>query len=118
RLSDDYKTVMFEANQESLKNATGFDKKGQWPNFGDERWATETHQFYNQPRYWEMTEDKTGVYRPTTRWQKATDLMHKDVKSVANNDKIGHVTDLAVDPDTGRVMYAIVEVDDIKTMPD
>src|SRR4029453_5032930 len=102
------KTIMIDASKESLKNAPGFDKKGQWPNFGDERWASETHRFYNQPRYWETSEDKFGVYRPTTRWQKASDLLHKDVKNVANSEKIGHINDLAIDPDTGRVAFAIV----------
>jgi sporulation protein YlmC with PRC-barrel domain len=118
RLSDDDKTIMFDVSKDTLKNAQGFDKKGQWPNFGDERWATETHKYYNQPRYWETNEDKNGSYRATMRWQKASDLMKKDVKSMANNDKIGHINDIVVDPDTGRVMYAIVEVDDVKTTPD
>jgi len=47
-----------------------------------------------------------------TRWQKANDVIGKDVTNRATKETIGSVKDLAVDPDTGRVIFAIVEFDD------
>ena len=44
------------------------------------------------------------------RWQRVTDLMKKSVKS-DNNEKIGDVKDLVIDPDAGAVIYTIVEFD-------
>lgn len=46
-----------------------------------------------------------------TRWQKADDIIGKDVTNRATNEKIGEIKDLAVDPDSGRVIFTVVEFD-------
>jgi sporulation protein YlmC with PRC-barrel domain len=49
-------------------------------------------------------------YRPAARWQKASDLMSKEVVSSSGED-IGDVRNLIVDPDSSRVFYYIVDFD-------
>ncbi len=120
RLSPDFKTFVLHIDKDRLKDAQGFDK-GQWPNFADDRYATTTYKHYNQTPYWENTNrapvmgsDAGGQpnfrdrwYQKVTNWQKASDLIGKDTHNAKNED-IGKISDLVVDPDSGRVLYGIL----------
>jgi sporulation protein YlmC with PRC-barrel domain len=122
-LRTDAKHFVLAIDKERLKNAEGFDKE-HWPNICNERWATTTNKYFGQPPYWDITGDdlknmdeSTGATdnlsarqrwcRPASSWQKASDLIGKDVLNRQNSD-IGDVSDIAIDPDTGRMLYAIV----------
>lgn len=130
-LSGDYRNFVLNVDKERLQNAQGFDKS-QWPNFADERWATENYKYYNQTPYWQTSDsgargtdggDRTAdrrnmrddrppyrerwMARPTV-WQKVSDLTGKDIRSVRNED-LGDASDLIIDPDAGRVLYAVMQ---------
>lgn len=120
RLAPDYKAFVLHIDKDRLKDAQGFDKN-QWPNFADDRWATTTYKTFNQTPYWDnpnraptMGSD-TGTqgnfrdrwYQKVTNWQKASDLIGKDTHNPKNED-IGKIKDIVVDPDSGRVLYAVL----------
>jgi len=121
-LSGDSKAFVLNVEKDRLKNASGF-AKDRWPNFADEQFATTTYQFYGQTPYWQsqrgdvqLVADGGGGapdnYRdrwnlPTTAWQKTSDLCGKKVRSTQTDD-VGTLSDLAIDPDSGRVMYGIL----------
>jgi len=50
-------------------------------------------------------------HQAPTRWQKADDVIGKDVTNRVTGEKVGNVKDLAVDPDNARVIFAVVEFD-------
>jgi sporulation protein YlmC with PRC-barrel domain len=115
-LTGDSKNFVLAVSKDRLKGAEGFDKSA-WPNMADQRWATEIHRYYNRAPYWEPASD-TGEeqvsveardqwYSPTRTWQKASDLVGKGVRSNASED-LGKLHDIAVDPDSGRLMYGIL----------
>ncbi|MBL8879765.1 MAG: PRC-barrel domain-containing protein [Phycisphaerales bacterium] len=118
-LSGDAKAYVLAVDKERLQNASGFDKS-HWPNFADPQWATTTYKYYDQTPYWDTqpagdtgSPDRARMsseerwYNAPQLWQKARDLMGKEVRN-ANNEQLGNVTDLIVDPDAGRIIYAIV----------
>lgn len=47
--------------------------------------------------------------RPASRWQKASDLMGKEVVSASSGQDMGDVRELVIEPDGGRVIYYIVD---------
>lgn len=119
RLPDDAKAFTLSVSKDRLKNAEGFDKNN-WPNFADETWATKTYKFYDRTPYWtgrdvsleQKSRGPGGTYRDrwydrVTVWQKASDLCGKDAHNTKNED-IGRISDLAIDPDAGRVLYGIL----------
>lgn len=102
-------------DKDRLKNAEGFDKSN-WPNFADERWATDTHKYYDQPPYWKpeykseaSADPRTRWYRPTSAWQKSTDLTGKNALSATNSEDLGELEELIIDPDSGRVIYGVLD---------
>lgn len=134
-LSGDGKAYVLSVDKDRLQNATGFDK-GHWPNFADERWGTTTYAYYEQTPYWRTAGDNTSTdgnstdgnnadrnstdrnrsanlssedrwYAAPQLWQKTRDLCGKEVRN-ANNEQLGNVTDLVIDPDAGRILYAVV----------
>ena len=115
-LADDAKALTLNVEKESLKSATGFDKK-QWPNFADEKWATTTHEYYKQTPYWrsdaKVETDMSRVsyrerwYQRPIVWQKASALTGKDIHNTKDED-LGRISDLVIDPDHGRVMYGVL----------
>jgi sporulation protein YlmC with PRC-barrel domain len=119
--SGDQATVL-NVDKDRLKNAPGFDKKN-WPNFADEQFATATYKHYEVTPYWQARETRmvseksddgaVTVYRerwyqPAKGWQKTSDLIGKNVRNRQNED-IGEINDLAIDPESGRVLYAILK---------
>lgn len=119
RLTDDAKKIILNIDEERLKNAEGFDQQ-QWPNFADERWATSTYEYYGQEPYWKSTATGSQTMSGSTyrdrwtqkvvQWQKVSDLCGKSVRASGDED-IGTMSDLAIDPDGGRVMYGILSFD-------
>jgi len=115
-LAGDDKAFSLNVDKDRLKAAPGFDKK-QWPDFADEQWATTTYKFYNVTPYWvsQADADKASAHyrwnqRPTA-WQKASDLSGKGVVDAQKQD-IGTLSDLAIDPDCGRILYGVLSFND------
>ncbi len=50
-LPTDAKAYVLNVNKDQLKDSVGFGKNN-WPNVTDQRWATETHTYYNAQPYW------------------------------------------------------------------
>lgn len=114
QLPADAKNLVLNVSKDRLKTAEGFDKNT-WPNFADEQWATKTYKYYDQTPYWQAgdTARPTGQssrdrwYQRVTQWQKASDLTGKDCHNTQNED-LGRISDLLIDPDTGRILYGIL----------
>lgn len=108
-LPADAKKFTVSFSKEQLKTYS-FDKKD-YPNFGDRDWAGQIHSHYGQTPYWERAgmpaDDKHPWYRFTTRWYKGSDLIGMNVKNAQNED-LGKIEDLVMDPDGGRVIYAVL----------
>ncbi len=51
-LDADNKCFVLDIPRDRLEQAPGFDKD-HWPSMADQRWASEIHQFYDVPPYWE-----------------------------------------------------------------
>jgi sporulation protein YlmC with PRC-barrel domain len=51
-LDIDRKCFVLDVDAERLKNAPGFDKD-HWPSMADTAWASEVHDYYGQPTYWQ-----------------------------------------------------------------
>jgi sporulation protein YlmC with PRC-barrel domain len=123
RLADDGKALVLNVAKDRLTNATGF-ARDHWPNLADEQFATTTYKYYDQTPYWQsQTNDirqaayeraggSSNNYRSRwnqrmTAWQKSCDTCGKDVRTVQTND-VGVLNDLAIDPDSGRILYGIL----------
>lgn len=112
QLTGDSKAYVLNIEKDRLKNAEGFDKK-HWPNFADEQWATKTYQYYGRSPYWSTAAGQpAGDYRDrwnqrVSVWQKVSDLCGKDVRNT-QDERIGDISNLAIDPDNGRILYGIL----------
>lgn len=118
-LSGDYKQFTLNVAKDRLKSAEGFDKD-KWPNFADEKWATTTYKYYDQPPYWTTptaSPPATGLQtrsdyqdrwnQRASNWQKASDLCGKDIRN-PKDENLGTIKDIAIDPDNARLMYGIL----------
>jgi sporulation protein YlmC with PRC-barrel domain len=113
-LPADAKNLVLNISKDRLKTAEGFDKN-QWPNFADEQWAAKTHKYYESTPYWQAGDTtrtdarnpRDRWYQRATTWQKASDLTGKDCHNMQNED-VGRISDLLIDPDSGRIMYGIL----------
>jgi sporulation protein YlmC with PRC-barrel domain len=115
-LPDDANAFVLDVSTDRLKNAEGFDQS-QWPDFADEAWAVKTYKHYEQTPYWQRDGARAdgqaaGSYRDRWRqrvtvWQKASDLYRKPVRNPQNED-LGRMSDLAIDPDAGRILYGVL----------
>lgn len=107
-LPDDAAKFRIDAPRDQIK-LRAYDKSHQ-PDFNDRSWAGETYKHFHQEAYWEGRTGGNNVhvaYRYGTRWQKATDLMGKEVKN-PGGEKLGRIEDLVIDPDAGRIIYAVL----------
>jgi len=52
KLDSPEKRFVFDVSRERLETAPGFDKD-HWPRMADREWATEIHDYYNIPPYWD-----------------------------------------------------------------
>jgi sporulation protein YlmC with PRC-barrel domain len=66
--------------------------------------TTTTTITYNDGNIWNRA--------PSGRWQKTSDLKKKAVHDNKTNERIGSIEDIVIDPDSGRIMYQIVEFSD------
>lgn len=111
RLAPDSGHLSLDVSRETLSSAEGFNQD-QWPNFADERWATGNYKHYGQEPYWRQNATGDSYNdRWTSRvvvWQKSTDLCGKGVRNQSNQD-LGTMTNLAIDPDNGRILYGILK---------
>jgi sporulation protein YlmC with PRC-barrel domain/uncharacterized membrane protein YkoI len=115
-LPSDAKNFVLAIDRERLRGAPTIDK-GKINNM-DVGLANQIYGHFNEPAYWQsdaLARRSAGSGRTTDidrdtgtlRIQKASDLMSKNLKNPAG-DKLGDIKDLAIDPDQGRVVYAIV----------
>ncbi len=122
-LPTDAKMFTVSATKDQIK-AYSFEKRA-YPNFNDRTLVTQVYTHYNVQPYWETTTTtttttetppKTGTvtrteqhiwYRFPVRTQKATELIGMNVRN-QQNENLGKIEDLAVDPDSGRVMYGVL----------
>jgi len=50
-LDADHKRLVLDIDADRLDRAEGFDKDN-WPRMADVSWATQLHEYYDQPPYW------------------------------------------------------------------
>lgn len=104
-------TFILDIPKERLTNAPGFDPR-QWPNLADVEFARTIHTYYNQPPYWELSNDEVVTRNTTTvatlaPVYKASDFLGRNVVT-ARNENLGEIEDLAIDPHSGRIAYAVL----------
>jgi sporulation protein YlmC with PRC-barrel domain len=87
--------------KEKLKTATGFDKEN-WPNMADPRWAEEVNRFYGIGRA--TRPDTAGT---EVRIVRASTMVGADVHN-RNDEDLGEIEDLVLDPQDGKVRYAVL----------
>ncbi|HKQ48671.1 MAG TPA: PRC-barrel domain-containing protein [Phycisphaerae bacterium] len=128
KLPDDAARFQLASTKDKLK-MHAFDKD-KFPNFADEPWAQRVHTEFAVRPYWEdpakpgatrtvrytETTVKGGRltrmtaetwYAPVRRWLKATDVIGKNVEN-SQNENLGKIEDVVVDPDTGRIIYSVL----------
>jgi len=121
-LPPDAKQFMVPATKDQVK-VYSFGKKNA-PDFRDRGWATQLHTHYKVQPVWEETPltardadkearlaaDRTienAWYRFPLRTQRASELIGMEVRNQQNED-LGKIEDLAIDPDAGRVIYGVL----------
>jgi sporulation protein YlmC with PRC-barrel domain len=129
QLQGNAEKLVMNFDKETLRNAEGFDKSN-WPDFANQRWATNTYRTYNVQPYWNeqrLAADTSGNtvtgqsittssgYRhrwnqAPTKWTKVSDLDGVDVLN-GQNEKIGDIYNTAIDPDGGRILFAVIDLD-------
>jgi sporulation protein YlmC with PRC-barrel domain len=87
------------ADRETVRRSQGFDNE-RWPRTADTAWRTRTQQDEFRPAGMEERQPATFTY-------KGSNLTGKPVLS-QQGEKIATITDLALDPQSGKVAYAIV----------
>lgn len=95
--------LVLPMDKDRMKNAHGFEKD-RWPKMGDVTWGTGIHEFYGQRPYW--SDDQTST-SGTMRIMKASELLGRPVHN-DRGENIGEIKDLAVDEQTGRIVYAVL----------
>lgn len=119
-------TYSFRGTEDQLR-ARSFDR-GNYPDFSDQNWAVETYRHYNQEPYWDTTKVQPGSpqspgnahgasaggvqqYQYGHRYTRASELIGSSVAD-RQAGEIGRIEDLSIDPDTGRVMYPIMSMNE------
>ena len=101
---DDANKFVMDVDKERLENAPGFDKD-KWPDFADATYTSEIDRYYGaESRARADGEKPAHVVR-------ASELIGKNFDDRQGNDA-GEIDDLIVDSATGRVAYAIADLDD------
>lgn len=123
----DNTTVVLKVERDRLKDAPSF-VRTEWPNIADEKYVTTTYKYYNVPVYWEGDKSQTRLvsekttdgdvtvyrekwYSPARSWRKSSDLIGMTVRN-RHNEELGRITELSMDPDTGRILYAVISSGD------
>src|SRR5690606_20285520 len=100
---DDDKITM-NVDKEKLSKASGFDKN-KWPDFTDAKYTSEIDRYYGADSDARAAGDKPA------RVVRASDLIGKNFDDRQGKDA-GEIEDLIVDASTGRVAFAVVDLDD------
>lgn len=106
----DYETLTLNVSEDKLDKTQGFDKDN-WPNMADDRWAKDTHTRYGQTPGWDDAGKPGATDRD--RWERPTQIVRASElmgEEVVNNqdEKLGDITDLILDPGQSRVSLAVV----------
>ncbi len=102
--SDDDNRFVMNVDKERLENAPGFDKD-KWPDFADAKYTSEIDRYYGAESATRADGEKPAhVVR-------ASELIGKNFEDRQGNDA-GEIDDLIVDSSSGRVAYAIADLDD------
>lgn len=87
----------------------------QYPNFTDERWATQTYDAYGEKPYWSGRDVRpAGQATLRDRWYNApttaTRINELRGQMIRNrqDQEIGQISDVVYDPAHGRALYAVV----------
>jgi sporulation protein YlmC with PRC-barrel domain len=121
-LPTDAKHFVASTTPDQMK-AYSFEKRN-YPNFTDRGWTSQVYSHYSVGPFWvvETRSDagtpKTGTltssraedhmwYRFPVRTQRATELIGMDVRN-QQNENLGKIEDLAIDPDANRVIYGVL----------
>lgn len=133
QLPADAEKFVFNVDKDRLRNAEGFDKNN-WPDFANEQWATTNYRAFDQQPYWQTGDTRSGQagaqsgqqgnvnwgtttgYRQgwnqrPTMWKKLSDLDNREVRN-QNNEDLGTIDDVVIDPDAGRVVYGLLDEGD------
>jgi sporulation protein YlmC with PRC-barrel domain len=117
---------VLQVDKASLKNAPGFEKD-KWPDFANSKWSVDVDKFYSTQqggRTAKVEVDRNGVrVQADTDKNMSADGMAKDTSEgrvtrakdligvrVSNDDKenLGKIEDLAINPATGKIRYAVL----------
>lgn len=102
--SGDADKISMNVDKEKLSNAPGFDKD-KWPDFADAKYTSEIDRYYGAENETRAAGDKpANVVR-------ASELIGKNFDDRQGKDA-GEIEDLIVDSSSGRVVFAIVDLDD------
>ena len=122
-LPADHSNVVLKVERDRLRGAPSFERTT-WPTF-DDKYVTTVYKYYNVPTYWDgdtrttrlvserTTDGDVKVYRE--RWYSPPRTTHRSTQIVGltvrnrQNVDLGRVTDLSIDPDTGRILYAVID---------
>lgn len=110
-------TYTANINEDTLKGAPNF-TQGQWPQFNDQATAESIYKHYGQQPYWTArqrnvaagvggTAGREDWYHYPTSWTRLNELRGMSVTDQENR-RVGELSDIAIDPHTGRIMYGVV----------
>lgn len=103
-LSHQEKTCMIDGSgKERLANAPSFES-GTWPNMTTDEFSRRVADYYGQPVYGDNVAVPSGS---TPVIMKASDIIGGDVRSAAD-ENLGDIKDLAIEPRSGRIAYAVL----------
>lgn len=118
------KHLILHSDKESLRAAPGF-QSNNWPEMADYRWVSEAARHYTQQTGQNVTEaagaekkgaqtnfnqvPKTDTNSPALPQKilRTSDLIGMSVKNT-KNEKLGDVKDVAVDLQSGKILYVVV----------
>ncbi len=125
RYSGDAQTYITKMTPDRIVTATSF-PENQWPDFSDQ-YITTTYRHYNETPWWDgtktVTTTKTGddddddskarlvsykerwTSRPTTV-RRVSEIRGREIVA-ADGSKVGLISDVVMDPESGRILYAI-----------
>lgn len=100
--------LIINVPKERLKNAPGFEG-GEWPEAANTAWCAEVDTYYAQDKPMDGRAMPASAKKSSAYTLRCTELKGKQVENLSD-EKLGDVKDLVLDPQNGRVAYAIVSV--------
>ncbi len=110
-------------DQSTYSNGPTF-QSTKWPEFSDRNWSESTYRHYGQEPYWndpgeklttdnerrmqDRTEaDRTNATPFPPTWSRLSTFRGTPVND-ERSQQLGHISDIAIDPASGRVLYGVV----------